>query len=158
MDATQLQQLADRAEITELVSRLGIVLDEGRFDEMGALVTDDATVRTPGGAAEGREALVAQARRNHRVEQPIQHLIANLVVDFADDGDRASARANLVVHFGPLDWQPESEGTIELPPLVFTLGEVYRFELVRTDEGWRLQHIRTVPVWSAGARELAVPA
>jgi hypothetical protein len=153
MDTT-LQQLADRSEITDLVNRLGVVLDEGRFDEMRSLLVEDATARTPGGTAEGRDALVAQASRNHRPEQAIQHLITNLLIDLDGDGaggagDRASARANLVVHFGPADGGSSGSGPIA-PPLEFTLGEVYRFDLVRTPEGWRFARVETTPVWMSG--------
>jgi hypothetical protein len=152
-DAT-LQVLADRSEIADLVNRLGRVLDEGRFDEMRSLLVEEATARTPGGTAEGRDAMVAQASRNHRPEQAIQHLITNLLVDL--DGDRASARANLVVHFGPADGGgdgPASQGgppAPPAPPLEFTLGEVYRFELVRTPQGWRFARVETTPVWMSG--------
>jgi hypothetical protein len=156
-DAT-LQLLADRSEIADLVNRLGAVLDEGRFDEMRSLLVEEATARTPGGTAEGRDAMVAQASRNHRPEQAIQHLITNLLVDL--DGDRASARANLVVHFGPaggggsgsLPESPASPASPAppVPPVEFTLGEVYRFELVRTPEGWRFTRVETTPVWMSG--------
>jgi hypothetical protein len=150
---TTLQQLADHYEISDLVSRLGLVLDEGRFDEMRSLLVEDATARTPGGTAEGRDAMIAQASRNHRPDQPIQHLITNLLVDL--DGDRADARANLVVHFGPPDGATAGPvapgpGAPLAPPVEFTLGEVYRFELVRTPEGWRFSRIETSPVWTAG--------
>ena len=127
MTEATLQQLVDRSEIADLVNRLGLVLDEGRFDEMRSLLVEDATARTPGGTAEGRDAMIAQAGRNHRPEQPIQHVITNLLVDL--DGDRAAVRANLVE---------------------FTLGEVYHFGLVRTPEGWRFSRIETSPVWTSG--------
>jgi hypothetical protein len=143
MDTTFQQRLVDRTEVTDLVSRLGVVLDEGRFDEMETLLAEDVTVRTPGGAAEGRDAAIAQASRNHDPEQPIQHLITNLLVDL--DGDRASARANLVVHFGATD-----RGAAPAPPVVYTLGEVYRFGLVRTPDGWRFARIETTAVWYSG--------
>jgi len=147
-DAT-LQLLVDRSEIADLVNRLGRVLDEGRFDEMRSLLVEDATARTPGGTAEGRDAMVAQASRNHRPEQAIQHLITNLLIDL--DGDRASARANLVVHFGPADGGgSDSQGGSPAPPVAFTLGEVYRFELVRTPDGWRFARVETTPVWMSG--------
>ena len=153
---TSLQTLVDRSEIADLVSRLGLVLDEGRFDEMRSLLVEDATARTPGGTAEGRDAMIAQASRNHRPDQPIQHLITNVLVDL--DGDRAEARANLVVHFGPADGAaagpvapgPGGPGGPLAPPVEFTLGEVYRFELVRTPGGWRFSRIETSPVWTAG--------
>jgi hypothetical protein len=149
MGAT-LQDLVDRSEIGDLVNRLGRVLDEGRFDEMRGLLVEHATARTPGGEARGRDAMIAQAGRNHRPEQPIQHLITNLAVDFDRDGG-ASARANLVVHFGPLDGAEGPDGGSPLaPPVRFTLGEVYRFGLVRTPEGWRFDRIETTPVWTSG--------
>lgn len=153
MDTT-LQQLTDRTEIADLVSRLGRVLDEGRFDEMPDLLVEHATARTPGGRAEGRAALVAQASRNHDPAQPIQHLITNLLVDL-DGEDRASARANLVVHFGSPDDpddpdSPDGTRTPLAPPVRFSMGEVYRFGLVRTPDGWRFDRIETEPLWTSG--------
>ena len=145
--STTLQEPADRSEIADLVSRLGVVLDEGRFDELKSLLAEDVVVRTPGGTAEGREAVVAQASRNHRPEQPIQHLITNLLVDL--DGDRAAARANLVVHFGATDGGA-GPTTAPAPQVVYTLGEVYHFGLVRTPDGWRFARIETTPVWYSG--------
>lgn len=145
---TTLQQLVDRQEIADLVSRLGLALDEGRFDEMRSLLAEDATVRTPGGQAAGREGMIAQARRNHPPEQPIQHLITNLLVDI--DGDRAEARANLVVHFGPIDGGGDTSVTLPAPPVAYTTGEVYRFGFARTPTGWHFTCIDVTPTWTAG--------
>jgi hypothetical protein len=145
IDAT-LQELVDRNEITDLVNRLGVALDEGP-DDLRSLLAEDATVRTPGGTAEGREAVVAQASRNHPPEQPIQHVITNLLIDL--DGARARARANLVVSFGPLAGASDPVGPLA-PPVEYTTGEVYHYELVRTSEGWRFSRIQTTPVWRSG--------
>jgi 3-phenylpropionate/cinnamic acid dioxygenase small subunit len=92
----QIQQLVDHNEITNLVYRLGAYLDDRRFDEMRSLFVEEATVRTPGGTAEGREALIAQAKRNHQPDEPTQHVITNVLVLL--DGDHAKVRANLVVN------------------------------------------------------------
>jgi hypothetical protein len=145
-DAT-LQQLADRNEIAGVLHRLGVILDDGTFDDLPALLTDDVTVRTPGGAAEGREAAIAQARRNHAPEQPIQHVLSNLLVDL--DGDRARVRANLVVHFGPPGGPAEDDARFAAP-VEYTTGQVVRYDLVRTSGAWRLAGIRTTPVWRDG--------
>jgi SnoaL-like domain len=134
----------DRSEITELVSRLGICLDEGRFDELRHLVTEEARIRTPGGQAEGRAALIEQAQRNHPRDQRFQHVITNVVVDA--DGDRATVRANLVVHITI----PDEATRAPAPPLRCAIGEVYHFDAVRTSDGWRLARIETVPVWLSG--------
>ena len=139
-----LQPLYDRTEITDLVYRLGICLDEGRFDEMRELLVDAATVRTPGGQAEGRDALIAQARRNHPSDQRFQHLATNILIDL--DGDEASVRANLVVHITPTEHQTDAPA----PPPLATIGEIYRFRLIRTPDGWRFSHIETVPLWLSG--------
>jgi hypothetical protein len=141
------RDLIDRMEIADLVTRLGMALDEGRFDEMAELLVEDATARTPGGRAEGRAAVVAQARKNHRADLAIQHVISDVLVDL--DGDRAEVRANLVVSFA---LAVEVEAPAVAPPVTYTLGEVYRFEVVRTGGGWRFARVETVPVWMSGER------
>jgi SnoaL-like domain len=140
-----LQQLYDRTEVTDLVYRLGVCLDESRFDEMRELLVEDAAVRTPGGWAEGREALIDQVKRNHPPDQRFQHVTTNILVDL--DGDRAKVRANLVVHITTPDDAPADAPA---PPPRCTLGEVYRFQLVRTPGGWRFSHVETVRLWVAG--------
>ncbi len=140
------QQLVDRNEITDLVYRLGVSLDEGRFDEMRSLLVEEVTARTPGGTAEGREAVIAQASRNHSRDEQIQHVTTNLLIEL--DGDRAHVRANLVVHFAPPGGPSES---LLAPPVQFTLGGVYRFEVVRTSRGWRFARVETSPVWMSGS-------
>jgi SnoaL-like domain len=132
----RLQELTDRSEITELVSRLGLWLDEKRWDEARSILTEDATARTSGGSVAGVDQVAAQARRNHVV--PTQHVITNVSIDL--DGDRARVGANLIATFvgGPDGSGPDSQ-----------LGERYRFEAVRTSDGWRLSRVEARPVWSA---------
>jgi hypothetical protein len=142
---TELRRLLDRQEITELVYRLGACLDDARFDAMRALLVDGAAVRTPGGTATGREAVIAQARRNHPPQDRVQHVITNPIVEL--DGDRAEVRANLVVPFASA---PAGGGQPAPAAVRFALGEVYRFRAVRTVEGWRLSRIEVTPVWGFG--------
>lgn len=132
MNTLLLQDLTDRQAITDLVSRLGLWLDEGRFDEASSILTDDVAVSTPGGQASGIERVIAQARRNHQFEA-LQHVISNVLVDL--DGDRADVRANLVATF--------------VGSGVEQHGERYRFEAVRRPEGWRLARVEVEPVWTA---------
>jgi hypothetical protein len=130
----QLQELIDRSEITELVTRLGIWLDEKRWDEARSILTEDAMARTSGGSVAGVDQVAEQARRNHVI--PTHHVITNLLIDL--NGDRATVRANLLATFiaGPGGSAPQSQR-----------GERYRFEAVRTPEGWRLSHVEARPVW-----------
>lgn len=138
-DLSDLRALADRAAITDLVSRLGLWLDEKRFDDAGSVLTDEISVTTPGGAAQGVAAVADQARRNH-ADHHTQHVISNVLVTL--DGDRAEARANLVVTFA---------GDGVHAPAQRTRGERYRFAAVRTPKGWRLSRIVVEPVWAADA-------
>lgn len=148
-----LQRLYDRMDITDLVYRLGVCLDEGRFDDMRDLLVEDATVKTPGGAASGRSALIDQARRNHAPDQRFQHLTTNVLIDL--DGDRAKVRANLVVNIATPEDAPAHHPA---PPPRASIGEVYGFELVRTPDGWRFSRVETTPLWLSGTLPPAPPS
>ncbi|MDO8214017.1 nuclear transport factor 2 family protein [Conexibacter sp. CPCC 206217] len=137
----QLRELNDRAEIAQLVARLGRFLDEHRFDAAREVFTEDVTVDTPGGRSRGIDAVVAQASRNHAV--PTQHRITDALVDL--DGDRATVAANLVVVFVTPGGAP-APGVLPAPQR--TLGERYGFDAVRTPAGWRLSHVGVTPVWA----------
>jgi hypothetical protein len=134
------RELVDRHELAELVHRLGTALDDGRFEELRTIFVPDATARTPGGTAEGLDAMIAQAARNHSPDEHIQHVISDVLIDL--DGDRASLRAKLVVTFS------DAAGS---PGLHTWMGERYRFDAGRTAQGWRLTSVATSPVWAFGA-------
>jgi ketosteroid isomerase-like protein len=125
----------DRQDITDLISRLGRWLDDKAFDDARSVLTEDVTVSTPGGQADGIEHVIAQASRNHQV--PTQHLITNVLV--AVDGDTATATANLLVTFA---------GSV-----LERQGERYRFEAKCTPDGWRLSRVEVTPVWREQLRQ-----
>lgn len=138
-----LADVADRLAITDLLHRWGAHLDDQRFDALVSAFAADATISTPGGQAEGLGAIRAQAVRNHIPEVATQHRASDLVIDL--DGDRATARANYVGVFA------QGQGRYA-PPSVFQVGSVYRFELVRTPDGWRIRSLQMEPVWADGER------
>ncbi|XRQ07196.1 nuclear transport factor 2 family protein [Actinomadura welshii] len=117
-------------ELSALVSRLGRWLDEKSPDDGRGLFTEDAEAHTLGGVAKGVDALVGQARRNHRV--PTQHFITDPLIDV--DGDQAVIGANLLVVFA------HEEG----PRL---LGERYELRATRTEDGWRFTRVQVRPIW-----------
>jgi hypothetical protein len=85
-DATQLgrklQQLAERSTITDLVNRLGVWLDERRFDEARSVFIENAAADTPRGwSVQALDLLVEQASRGH--EDRTQRVITNVLVDLA---------------------------------------------------------------------------
>ncbi|WP_196812176.1 nuclear transport factor 2 family protein [Nocardia sp. CNY236] len=142
--APQVGEMLDRQQITMLIDRLGRSLDEDRLDDLRSIYTPDATATTPGGTAEGRESLIAQARRTHTRDRHIQHAVSNVLIDL--HGDSAEVRANLIATFAPA----VADETIPQPQYI--LGEIYRFDAVRTPDGWRLSQVQSTPIWAIGTR------
>jgi 3-phenylpropionate/cinnamic acid dioxygenase small subunit len=138
-----LRELIDRETISDLIHRLGAVLDDQRFDDLALVFAADGSITTPGGHAEGIDAIVAQAARSHTPELRTQHLATDLVIDLG--GDRARARANYVGVFAVGSGDPA-------PAPQFQIGSVYRFDLVRTADGWRLHSMEMLPTWAVGER------
>ena len=126
--------LRDRTDTTDLVYRLQTAMDDHGFDDLVASFTGDATATTPGGTARGREAVIAQATRNHADYAHLQHLITNGLID--QDDDRAAVRANLVATF-------VRDGS--LPELA--IGALLRLQAQRIREGWQLANLEISPLW-----------
>jgi SnoaL-like domain len=122
-----LEALQDRIAITDVLAGLARWLDDKRWDHADEVLTADVRVTTPGGTAEGREATVAQARRNHG--EVTQHLFTNVVVDLA--GDRADVGAESLVAIGAQR----------------RVGSRYALGFVRTPSGWRIDALTVTPVW-----------
>lgn len=139
-----LRELLDRAAITDLLARWGAILDEKRLDDLRSTFADDAEITTPGGHAEGIDAILTQAGRHEDPDLRTQHLMSDLVLDL--DGDTATARANYVGIFA------RGEGDVLAPPPVFEVGFVYRLGLVRTVDGWRIRSMVQHPTWINGER------
>jgi len=133
--ATGYQELADRAELTNLVAKQGYWLDEQRFDEIGSVFAENASAHTPGGQALGLEAMAAQARRNHERFEHTQHVTTNIQIDL--DGDHAVVRANQVATY-----------VEHVPHPAYTSGTRVRYDAVRTPDGWRFSRFEINPLWS----------
>ncbi|WP_027004723.1 nuclear transport factor 2 family protein [Conexibacter woesei] len=131
---TSTLSLTDRAELTDLVSRLGRWLDDGATGDPAVLFADDVRVSTPGGDSTGVAAIVDQAQRNH--DAPTQHVIANVLADI--DGDAAHVTANMVVTFADTETQ------------LRRTGGTYAFDATRTAAGWRFASITVRRVWREG--------
>lgn len=130
-------------QITTLVSRLGAALDERDFEQIRQICSEDVTLETPGGKSAGHEAVIAQADRIHARHQRTQHVLTDIIVDV--QRDKAEIRANSVATFVPADM------SVRPPAPLFRIGEVYRFQAKRTNQGWRLSRVASAPVWGEGA-------
>jgi hypothetical protein len=144
----RMSKMLDRSEIVELICRSLVCIDEGRFTDLQAIYTEDASASAPGGQSQGRDAIIAQVSRNHVPEIRSQHLVGDVVVDL--DDDEAQARANVLAAFAPA----ASDDVSPLaPPAQCTFGTVYRYAAVRTEEGWRLSSVEITPRWVTGSTD-----
>jgi hypothetical protein len=98
--ADSMRAIADRTLIRELMDRYGIVHDSGTPEEYANLFTTDGEIAVaPGGPAivKGREALIAQARRDHerfgnepaangKTTSIMRHLISNAQITITGAG------------------------------------------------------------------------
>ena len=137
---TTTDALVDRQDLTELVSRLGRWLDDPASAVPEALLAEDVSVRSPGGEAQGRDRVVAQAKRTHEAVVT-QHAMTDVLADV--DGDCATMTANALVAF--------VEGGGGAAP-TYSSGTRYRFGARRRAAGWRLTRIEVTPVWELGER------
>ena len=124
----------DREAVSDLISRLYRLLDEQRFDELGSVYTEDASLVLPRGELHGLAAVTAKARERAVQYPRMQHLNTDLVVQV--DGDVARARGN------HLAFHVEPSGTR------FDAGVVHHFEAARTPAGWRLKRVTGDLIWS----------
>lgn len=135
---------ADRIAIHELINLHGHLVDEGRFDRLGELVTDDV-VYDASSLGEGRLVgadAIAEAGRAFGERNPLAHHVTNVVVTQLDGSRARAVSKGLAVM---------SDGT--------AASVVYEDELRRTAAGWRIATRRVLarraPLTPSGA---AAPA
>jgi len=120
----------DKDAIRELMAEYCFRLDDGRYDEMAALFTEDGTWETAFGPATGRAAIAALARdlraRAGANRPRAVHLVTNIVIGL--DGVRAKVRSNWMV------MQNSPEG-----PKIGS-GGAYLDEITQQDGRWLFRH------------------
>jgi SnoaL-like domain len=127
-----IRELADRAELADLVARHSRWIDEARYDETSRLFTDDIVVTSRRGEAHGPAALIAAARSAHDQYARTMHSKSNLVIEL--DGDVASVQASdLAVYI--LDDKTEA-----------VAAAVHHYGARRTPDGWRFDRLEVTPV------------
>lgn len=137
----------DHEEIRQLLARYNFAVDLGEVEAWADCFTDDGVFRcTPEagpltGRHEGREALVAYARRHYELNKGrARHWNWNLQIE--GDGQTATMRCYLAAL---------SASTGDQPPAVRVTG-IYRDRLVKVDGRWRFaeRHIHLDPPPSVG--------
>lgn len=138
----------DRAEIVDVTTRMAWFADRRDWDALLTVFADevdlDYTSLTGGEPARLAAAdIVAGWRAGLGGLDATQHLVSNHLVDV--DGDRAVATAQFqAVHVLA---NPHGEPT-------WTLGGHYRFGLVRSDGGWRIDAVTMTTTWATGNQQI----
>lgn len=128
-----LQNMSDRFEIQDLLTRYCTAIDSRNWAALDDIFTPDAIIDyTEAGGARGTLSEI-KIYLEKALEQfsNMQHMIS--APDLTIDGDTATARSIL---FNPM--VVERDGA----PHTFFVGMWYCDDLVRTEQGWRISHRR----------------
>lgn len=130
MAALTPEQIADRIEIQDLLTRYTVALDQKDWAKLDTCFTPDADVDyTSTGGTQGKWPEVRKWLEMAMSPFPMtMHFISNTTVEL--DGDRAHTRTYVI---NPMGFQ-NPDGSLHL----FTVGATYVDDLVRTPDGWRI--------------------
>jgi 3-phenylpropionate/cinnamic acid dioxygenase small subunit len=138
---TSPQDIADRLEIEDVLTRYAWAIDTGEFDALDQVFTPDAFVDyTSAGGIKGNYPEVKEWLSTVLPHFPAyQHFVTNK--DIRVDGDSATSRAGF---YNPMA-QAKGDGLS-----FFFVGGEYHDKLVRTPQGWRIKERIEKTVWADG--------
>lgn len=130
-----LQTLADRIEINDLLTRYAHAVDSKDWALYRTVFTPDAHIdyESAGGVKGDIETVVSWLEQTMAGFPMTQHLVAN--IDVKLDGDTATVRA---MFYNPMG-MPNGK--------TFFCGGWYNHELVRTPDGWRSRKLVEESAW-----------
>ena len=130
-----LQTLADRLEINDLLTTYATSVDDKDWATYRNVFTPDAFIdyESAGGVKGSVDEVVAWMEETMAGFPMTQHLVANVKVQL--DGDTAKVRA---MFYNPMS---------VLTGKNFWCGGWYNHELVRTPEGWRSKQLIEESAW-----------
>lgn len=148
MAAMTLQQVADRIEIDDLLTRYATALDAKDWELFSTCFTPDAFIDyTAAGGVKGTLAEVRQWLAEVMAGFPMtQHLVTNR--DVRVEGDSATCRSCLL---NPMGLPDGDRGLV-----LFFDGGYYRDKMVRTAEGWRIAERIEQPTYSTRLHRVMV--
>jgi SnoaL-like domain len=137
-----LQELSDRQEIVDLITRYTRAVDTRSWDELDEVFTEDAVLdySPVGGPADAPAVVKPWIEQGLAGFDRYQHIIGQVSIELDGDAARATAYfTNPMVSVDP-------EGNEKL----WEVGGYYRHELRRTAEGWRSTRMLDDVVWTRG--------
>jgi hypothetical protein len=149
MSNVTLQEIADRIEIDDLLTRYATAVDSKDWDLFSTCFTEDAVIDYT--AAGGVKGSLPEVRKWLSEVIPIfemtQHLVMNKAVNL--QGDRATSRTGF---YNPMGL-PDGKGGMTL----FIEGGYYNDKLVRTPAGWRIEERVEETAYSTRSQPIAPP-
>jgi hypothetical protein len=136
MDASlRLQELCDRADITDIFVTYGEALDKRRWDLLEQIFLPDVEAHWAYGSAHqrGRDAVIAHIKRRLDTFATTHHQFGNYQMVFSDNRDNAFASCRARNYHAGLGEYSDL--------FVETLG-TFEAQVVRTPEGWRVTEWR----------------
>jgi hypothetical protein len=133
---SNVQELTDRLEITDLVTRLGHWLD-GRGGDPSTIYDRDIVARSPRGEFHGFDEVLAFVTRDDPSGERYQHFHTDVLVHL--DGDRAEVTANQLTNFFQPGEAPHRSSGLRL-----------RYEAIRRPDGWRIAVADIELAWLVG--------
>jgi uncharacterized protein (TIGR02246 family) len=141
-----LEQLQDRQAIVDLLISYATALDTRDFEGLGNVYLPDAVAIYDGVRCEGLEAIQDICKAALIPLTASQHFLGNFQVQL--DGDRA--RTETYLHAQHFKAGARGRST-------YVMAGTYRDQLVRTEDGWRIEYRDLEITWTDGNAAL-VPA
>ncbi|WP_370250609.1 nuclear transport factor 2 family protein [Nocardioides sp.] len=139
-----LQEISDRLEIADVITRYTRAIDAGDWDRLDTVFTADAHIdyTESGGIAAGFAEVKPWLAEMLPAFFPARmHTIGQVDVVFDGDDD-----ARVVAYFdNPMPVDDGKGGT-----RIVEIGGMYHHEMVRTEHGWRSRRLHEQVVWKRG--------
>lgn len=141
----ELQELIDRAEITDALTRYTLAVDDGDWDALDTVFTPDAAIdysESGGTVGAFPEVKAWLAEMLPAFSSKRLHTVGQISYGFSDSGEEAE----VVAYFdNPMVIADGSGGE-----RVVEVGGLYRHTFVRTPQGWRSRKLHEEVTWTRG--------
>jgi hypothetical protein len=133
------QEISDRVEIEDVLTRYCYAVDDREWDTYRALFTHDAVIDdcVTGGLRSGVEEHIQYLKRALSKVVLSQHAISTIRINLSADVAQVRAHCSC----------PMVLNTGEAKPHVFFQGLWYSNSLVRTPGGWKISHLVEEGYW-----------
>ena len=145
-----LQQISDRLEIADVITRYTIAIDTGEWDALDVVFTPDAAIdyTESGGIAAGYPEIKAWLAEMLPIFPQRMHTIGQVAVEHVGVGPTGEPgdEAEVAAYFDNPMLLPTGDGGHS----VVEIGGIYRHTMVRTADGWRSRRLHEQVVWKRG--------